>query len=65
MKTTVIEDSFFVVPQSQCIKKPRPNTINTRPSRRPSVQLETDRPGVEATLVAARVRRELQALLMQ
>ncbi len=26
----------------------RPNTINTRPSRRPSVQLETDRPGVEA-----------------
>ena len=28
----------------------RPNTINTRPSRRPSVQLETDQPGVEATL---------------
>ncbi len=27
----------------------RPDTINTRPSRRPSVQLETDRPGVEAS----------------
>ena len=27
----------------------RPDTINTRPRRRPSVQLETDRPGIEAT----------------
>ena len=26
----------------------RPDTINTRPRRRPSVQLETDRPGIEA-----------------
>ena len=28
----------------------RPDTINTRPRRRPSVQLETDRPGIEATV---------------
>ena len=27
----------------------RPDTINTRPRRRPSVQLETDWPGIEAT----------------
>ena len=27
----------------------RPDTINTRPRRRPSVQLETDRPGIEAS----------------
>ncbi len=26
-----------------------PDTINTRPRRRPSVQLETDRPGIEAS----------------
>ncbi len=26
----------------------RPDTINTRLRRRPSVQLETDRPGIEA-----------------
>ena len=31
----------------------RPDTINTRPRRRPSVQLETDRPGIEATGVSA------------
>ena len=31
------------------ITKSRPDTINTRPRRRPSVQLlETDRPGIEA-----------------
>ena len=29
----------------------RPDTINTRPRRRPSVQLETDRPGIEARSV--------------
>ena len=28
-----------------------PDTINTRPRRRPSVQLETDRPGIEAMVV--------------
>ena len=31
----------------------RPDTINTRPRRRPSVQLETDRPGIEATIFSA------------
>ena len=36
----------------------RPNTINTRPSRRPSVQLETDRPGVEATWPPAHAQLE-------
>ncbi len=29
----------------------RPDTINTRPRRRPSVQLETDRPGIEASKI--------------
>ncbi len=28
-------------------------TINTRPRRRPSVQLETDRPGIEANVFTA------------
>ncbi len=31
----------------------RPDTINTRPRRRPSVQLETDRPGIEARILQA------------
>ena len=35
----------------------RPDTINTRPRRRPSVQLETDRPGIEANSLLAKVYR--------
>ena len=31
-----------------------PDTINTRPRKRPSVQLETDRPGVESSVGAHR-----------
>ena len=52
--SSLLEDSFFVVPRVNLFyvlkttPRSRPNTINTRPSRRPSVQLETDRPGVEA-----------------
>ncbi len=33
----------------------RPDTINTRPRRRPSVQLETDRRGIEARLYLSSV----------
>ena len=58
----VVEDHchFLLYHKSICIKKTtprsRPNTINTRPSRRPSVQLETDRPGVEARAHLAKSR---------
>ncbi len=37
----------------------RPDTINTRPRRRPSIQLETDRRGIEARLYL----RPLQVIL--
>ncbi len=42
----------------------RPDTINTRPRRRPSVQLEMDRPGIEARLApSVRARAAVAASL--
>ncbi len=57
IRSTLLRYSFvlseYLSNHSTC-PDTRPDIINTRPRRRPSVQLETDWPGIEASMHAAK-----------